>query len=70
MRKAKRNAVKLEKRVQALAVIKVSGSADERQYARRKLANGLSGRYQHAQRVDPKLVQTIHNLRGAGYATV
>jgi len=70
MRRAKRNAIKLEKRVQALAAIKVTGSPDERQYARRRLADGLSGRYQHAQRVDPKLVQAISNLKGAGYATV
>ena len=70
MRKAKRNAVKLEKRVQALAAIKVSGSADERAYARRKLADGMSGRYQNGQRVDPKLVQTMSILKRAGYATV
>lgn len=70
MHKRTRQALKLEKRIQALADIKVKGTADERQYARKVLANGLSGRYQHVQRVDPKLVQTIHNLKGAGYAVV
>lgn len=69
MRKAKRAAVKLEQTVQRLAAIKVCGAPDERAFARRRLANGLSGRYQHGQRVDPKLVQTMHILRGNGYAT-
>ena len=70
MRSRMRKAVKLEKRVQALAAIKVGGTPDERRYARIKLADGLSGRHQRGERVDAKLVQTMHNLRGNGYATV
>ena len=50
MRKASRKAVKLECRVQALTAIKVAGTPDERMFARKKLADGLSGRYQHKQR--------------------
>lgn len=50
MRKASRKAEKLECRVQVLTSIKVTGTADERMFARKKLADGLSGRYQHKQR--------------------
>lgn len=50
MRKAKRQAVKLETKVQALTTIKVGGTIDERMYARRKLADGLRSRYIAAQR--------------------
>lgn len=45
MRKAKRNAMKLEAKVQELGFIKVSGNADEKPYARRKLADGMTSRY-------------------------
>lgn len=51
MRKAKRQAVKLEALVQRLTTIKVCGTVDEKPYARRKLANGLTGRYQPKQRL-------------------
>jgi hypothetical protein len=70
MRKAKRNALKLESRVQLLSAIKVNGTADERPWARRALANGLSDRYQHRQRVSRELVQTAHMLKGMGVAMV
>jgi hypothetical protein len=51
MRKTMRKAVKLEALVQRLTDIKVSGTIDERSYARRKLSDGLSGRYQGKQRL-------------------
>jgi hypothetical protein len=51
MRKSMRKAVRLETMIQALSVMKVSGSADEKPAARRKLANGLSGRFQPKQRL-------------------
>lgn len=51
MRKTMRKAVKLEGKVQALSDIKVRGTVDERMYARRKLADGLSGRFQPKQRL-------------------
>lgn len=70
MRSTKRAACKLEGRVQALSHLKTKGTADERGAARRKLADGLSGRYQKGERVDARLVQTMHNLRSTGYATV
>lgn len=50
MRKASRKANQIESKVKALAEIKVSGTPDERQYARKKLADCLSGRFQHKQR--------------------
>lgn len=50
MRKASRKANQIESKVRALAEIKVNGTQDERQYARNKLADGLSGRFQHKQR--------------------
>ena len=51
MRKTMRKAIKLETMVQALADIKVCGTLDEKPWARRKLANGLSGRHQPKQRL-------------------
>lgn len=50
MRKSKRSAVKLETKIQALTTIKVSGTIDERMYARRKLQDGLKSRYIAAKR--------------------
>lgn len=50
MRQAKRKAIKLETKVQALSSIKVSGTVDERAYARRKLQDGLKSRYIAAKR--------------------
>ena len=70
MRKTMRNAVKREAHVQALGLLKTTGTPDERAAARRKLANGLSGRYQIGQRVDSKLVCTMAMLRGTGFAMV
>lgn len=49
MGKALKNAVKREKMIQALSAIKISGSVDERAYARCKLSNGLTSRYQGKQ---------------------
>lgn len=51
MQKSMRKAIKLEALVQRLTNIKVCGTVDEKQYARRKLSDGLSGRYQQAQRL-------------------
>lgn len=51
MRATKRKAVRLESMVQSLSLIKVDGMIDERQYARRKLSNGLTSRYQAKQRL-------------------
>lgn len=51
MRKAKRNAIKLESKVQALSAIKISGTADERQFARKRLNDGLSSRWIKGQRL-------------------
>lgn len=70
MRKAKRNAVKLEARVQALGLIKVAGAVDERSHARKLLANGLSGRHQKGERVPKLLVTTVAVMKRAGMATV
>ena len=51
MRATKRKAVRLESMVQSLSLIKVDGMIDERQYARRKLSNGLTSRYQAKQKL-------------------
>lgn len=51
MRKTMRKAVRLESKVQSLSDTKVHGAVDERMYARRKLADGLSGRFQPKQRL-------------------
>jgi uncharacterized membrane protein len=51
MHKTMRKAVRLEAKVQALTVTKISGTIDERIYARRRLADGLTSRYQPKQRL-------------------
>lgn len=51
MRKAKRQAVRLESMIQLLSLTKVSGNADEKPYARRKLSDGMSSRYMPAERL-------------------
>lgn len=70
MRKAMRQAIKLETRVQALATIKMGGAVDERSHARKVLANGLSGRHQKGERVPKLLVTTVAIMKRAGMAIV
>jgi hypothetical protein len=52
MRKAKRNAIKLESRIQQLSAMKVdSDNAGVRAWAKRRLADGLGPRIINAQRI-------------------
>lgn len=56
MRKSKRNAIKLEAKVQRLTSIKLCGTIDEKRFAKRKLADGVSSRF-----IPPKRYNRVDN---------